>query len=127
MIRQLCQLDDILQMGLVARKPVFRVSDKTIFKPVSSAAEISQKVEISPVPSLHMILTKTRITKALISLRGCAGWSAPVLFTNPRRQVFSRCSSNFISQTYVARSLVSLTYLLIHERLKITQISYPGK
>ena len=28
--------------------------------------------------------------KALIRLRGCAGWSAPVLFANPRRQVFSR-------------------------------------
>ena len=27
---------------------------------------------------------------AQISLRGCAGWSAPLLFANPRRQVFSR-------------------------------------
>ena len=36
-----------------------------------------------------MIIYKTRITKALIRLSGCAGWSAPVLFTNPRRQVFS--------------------------------------
>ena len=36
-----------------------------------------------------MILSKKRITKALISLRGCAGWSALVLFVNPRRQVFS--------------------------------------
>ena len=31
-----------------------------------------------------------RKKKALIRLRGCAGWSAPVLFTNPRRQGFSR-------------------------------------
>ena len=38
-----------------------------------------------------MSLPKKRITKALIRLRGCAGWSAPVLFANPRRQVFSRC------------------------------------
>ena len=30
------------------------------------------------------------ITKALIRLRGCADWSAPVLFANPWRQVFSR-------------------------------------
>ena len=37
-----------------------------------------------------MILSKKRITKALIRLRGCAGWSAPVLFAKPRRQVFSR-------------------------------------
>ena len=31
-----------------------------------------------------------QITKALIRLRGCAGWSAPELFANPLRQVFSR-------------------------------------
>ena len=37
-----------------------------------------------------MILSKKRITKALIRLRGCAGWSAPVLFANSRRQVISR-------------------------------------
>ena len=35
-----------------------------------------------------MILSKKQITKALISLPGCADWSAPVLFPNPRRQVF---------------------------------------
>ena len=29
-----------------------------------------------------MILSKKRKTKALISLRGCAGWSAPLLFAN---------------------------------------------
>ena len=37
-----------------------------------------------------LILLDKRITKVLISLRGCAGWSAPVLFPNPQRQVFSR-------------------------------------
>ena len=37
-----------------------------------------------------MVLSRKRITKALIRLRGCAGWSAPVLFANPRRQLFSR-------------------------------------
>ena len=38
-----------------------------------------------------------RITKALISLRGSAGWSAPVLIANPRRQVFSRRGPNVLS------------------------------
>ena len=33
-----------------------------------------------------MVLSKTRITKALIRLRGCAGWSAPVLFANPEER-----------------------------------------
>ena len=39
---------------------------------------------------VHMITSTKRITKALIRLCGCAGWSAPVLFANPGRQVFSR-------------------------------------
>ena len=47
---------------------------------------------ISPVVSLDMVLSKTRITKTLISLRGCAGWSTSLLFANHRRQVFSRRS-----------------------------------
>ena len=41
-------------------------------------------MEISPVASLHMIPSKKRITKALIRLSGSAGWSAPMLFANPR-------------------------------------------
>ena len=57
---------------------------------VSSATRTSQKIESLPKASLHMILATKRITKALIRLRGCAGWSALVLFTNPQRQVFSR-------------------------------------
>ena len=36
-----------------------------------------------------MILSNKRKAKALIRLRGCAGWSAPLLFTNHRIQVFS--------------------------------------
>ena len=81
---------DCHHLGLVARKPVFGVSDKVRFKPACSATETSQKKEISLVASLDMELYKTRITKTLIRLHGCAGWSAPVLFANPRRQVFSR-------------------------------------
>ena len=45
---------------------------------------------MSRVAGLEMTLSKKRITKALIRLRGCAGWSAPVLFANRGRQVFSR-------------------------------------
>ena len=37
-----------------------------------------------------MIFSKKRITKVLIRLRGCAGWSSPVLFAKPRRQGFWR-------------------------------------
>ena len=48
-------------MGLV-----FGVSDKVRLKPTCSATETSSKIEIAPVPCLH-ILTKKQITKALTS------------------------------------------------------------
>ena len=70
-------------------KPVFGVSDKVRFIPVSSATGTSYKIEISLAASFDMVLSKKRITKALIRLRGCAGWSAPLLFANSQRQVFS--------------------------------------
>ena len=62
-------------MGLVATKPVFGVADKARFKPVCSPTETSKRIAISLV---DVIVFKKRITKALISLRGCAGWSAPL-------------------------------------------------
>ena len=36
-----------------------------------------------------MTLSNKRITQVLTRLNGCAGWSAPLLFANPRRQVCS--------------------------------------
>ena len=51
-----------------------------------------------------MILFKKRITKAMIRLRGCAGWSAPVLFANPRRQVFSRRGPYYTALWLLLRS-----------------------
>ena len=43
-------------LALVATKPVFGVSNKASFKPVSSATETSWKIEISLVASLDMII-----------------------------------------------------------------------
>ena len=77
-------------IGLNARKPVIGVTDKVTLKPVCSATQTSDKIEISLAASLDMILLDKRITKGLISLRGYAGWNAPVLFVNHQRQVFSR-------------------------------------
>ena len=73
-----------------AKKSVFGISGKGRLKPVSLATETSKKFQISLEASLDMILYKKRITKALIRLRECAGWFAPLLFANLRRQVFSR-------------------------------------
>ena len=38
---------------------------------------------ISLVANQDMILSKKRIKKVFISLCGCTGWSAPLLFANP--------------------------------------------
>ena len=78
------------QMGLVRRKPVFGVSDKVGFKQACSATITCLKVEISLEASLDTEHSIKRKTKALIRLRGCAGWCAPLLFATPRRQIFSR-------------------------------------
>ena len=47
------------KLGLVATKRVFGVSDKATQKSVSSATGTSQKIEISLVASLDMIISKT--------------------------------------------------------------------
>ena len=81
--------DDIIwassRENLSSGCPTKRVSNQS-----PQLQRLAREIEISPVASLQIILSKTRIIKALIRLRGCAGWSAPVLFANPRRQVFSR-------------------------------------
>ena len=52
------------------------------------------EIEISQISSLDMILSNKPITKARIRLRGCAGWSAPLLFATSRRQIFSHRGPN---------------------------------
>ena len=72
------------------RKPVFGLSDKARLKPVPSATETSENSKFSLVARLDMILSNKLMSKALIRLGGCAGWSASLLFANPERQVYSR-------------------------------------
>ena len=49
---------DTTEQGLVGTKPVLRVSDKVRLKPVSSANETNQKIKISLMASLEIILSK---------------------------------------------------------------------
>ena len=76
-------------MGRGATKPVFtrRVSDQVRLKTAYSSSEMSWNLEISPVASLAIILSSERITKVLIRLRGCAGWSVPSLFATQEDRV----------------------------------------
>ena len=78
-------------------------SDKVSFKPVSSATETSLKLEISLAESVDMVLCNKRITMALIRLRRCAGWSAPLLFaTPPPEDRFSRDEAQLFFRRYPA-------------------------
>ena len=83
-------LNWLTHVGLDATKLVFGVSNTLRLKPVSSATETNYKIAISLEASLDMILCNKRITKALIRLRVCAGWSVPLLFAKSQRQVISR-------------------------------------
>ena len=72
-------------MDLAVCFPVFGVSDQIMLKQLCSATDASYQLKFSHVASLDMILSNTRITRTLIRLRACAGWSAQLLFA---RQVF---------------------------------------
>ena len=102
---------------LFVTKPIFGVSEKARLKPISSATDTSYKTEISHVANFDIVLYKTRITKALIRLRGCAGWSAPVLFANPRRQVSSRCGPFSHSAIHYLVFFLVFAIILTRKRL----------
>ena len=67
-------------MSHVTRKPVFGVSDQVWLKPACSTSEVIWSLEILDLARIDIILSRQRTIKALIRLRGCAGWSAPFLF-----------------------------------------------
>ena len=83
-------------MGLNETKPVFGVSDKGRLKPVSSATETSERIEILLEASLDMTFSNKRTTMALIGLHGCAGWPASLLFTNTEDR-FSLVKAHMVS------------------------------
>ena len=64
----------------VTRKPIFEVCDQMRLKPACLATVTSYRLEISDIASRGITLSRQQTTKALIRLRGCAGWSAPLLF-----------------------------------------------
>ena len=72
-----------------------------------------------------MVLFKTRISKALIRLRGCAGWSAPVLFANPQRQVFSRRGPfHIVNGLFSGDSLLENVVLLWRNCIRVISCYY---
>ena len=73
-----------IRMGLNAGKPVFGFYDQQVIpKPVCLASGTKKKIDILLKASLYMILSNTRIAKALIKLRFRTGCSVPLLFAKP--------------------------------------------
>ena len=60
-------------------RPVFGVCNQLRLKPACSATDTSWGLEISAIASRGIILSRQWTAKVLIRLRGCAGWSAPLL------------------------------------------------
>ena len=65
------------------------VCDQVRLKPACSDTEESYSLESLDLESTHTILSRQRTTKELIRLRGCASWSAPLLFAYGIRHIFS--------------------------------------
>ena len=57
-----------------------RGCDQGRLKQACAAREARQRLEISDIETKDIVLSRQRTTKVLIRLRGCAGWSAPLLF-----------------------------------------------
>ena len=73
-------LSSYLHLSPVIRKPVFGVCDQVTLKPACSPTETSYSVEISDRETRGIVLSSQRITKMLIRLCRCTGWSASLLF-----------------------------------------------
>ena len=98
------------------------IFDQVRFKPACSATEASYNFETLDITSMHIILSKQRTTKVLIRLRGCTGWSAPLLFAYGIRHMFAWPGPNSVgpyqtgpsgalfAQTCVSENLGSLRF-----------------
>ena len=71
------------------RRPTLEICNQINIKPVCIAAETSKNLNIASIG----LLFRHQIKMALIRLRRCAYWSAPLFFPNNINQVFSKGSS----------------------------------
>ena len=63
-------------LGSVLRKHVYKICDHVWLYTACSATEVGYNIKIYHKTNL-VVLASGRISKALIRLQGCAGWSAP--------------------------------------------------
>ena len=93
------------------RKPVFGVFDQVRHKPACAATEARKRFEISDIETRGIMLSWQQQTKALIRLRGCAGWSAPLLFAYDKSR-FCHDVAHWSYLFAVLHCFLSLTFCL---------------
>ena len=63
---------------------IFKTFVLSIFEwPLKTGLTVARKLKFLLIASLEIIISNKGITKVLIRLCRCAGWSAPLLFANP--------------------------------------------
>ena len=83
-------------------------SDQVRLKLACSAIKASYSLEILAIESTDIILSKQRTRKALIRLRQCTGWSAPLLFAYDIRHIFSWPGSLHFIIKHAEKSYVTM-------------------
>ena len=76
-------------------KPAFGICDKVRLKPACSATETSLSFEILDMENTGFTLSRKWTIMALIRLRGCVGWSAPLLFAYGKANFFQSWRGSF--------------------------------
>ena len=106
-------------LSLVTRKPIFGVCDEGKLKPAYAATEA--RLESSDIETRSIILSRQRTTKVLSSLRGCAGWSAPLLFAywiNRFSHDVAHSETNLVlSLRKLMHIVLPITYQCLYQRL----------
>ena len=113
----------VYHMSHVTRKPVLGVCNQVRLKLAYSASESSYSLEISDVASLGNLLSRQWTTKALIRLRACTCWFAPLLFayginrfSHMMSMLFSDITSCYKNKSY--DHTLHNAWLLVHNVIK---------
>ena len=84
----------------------------------------SWKFEFSKYIRIINVLPRKRTTKALIRLRGCAGWSAPLLFTYGKNRFPNDVTHLWFTIQLFKPNWFSLKTTLFQEKKKENELQY---
>ena len=87
--KHVCTFCAVITWALSWENMSSEISDQVRLKPACAATEASMRLEILVTETRDITLSRQRTMKALIRLRRCSGWSAPLLFAYDKRHDFS--------------------------------------